>query len=353
MSRPFGDDPVRWSFVAFAAVVGVLLVVTAGTSTAAFNAYNGGWDGASSLRAEATAVDATPTLVQETDTYDTVEPSGTVAVVLSPDEAYGPAETERLGRFVREGGTLLVAEDFGSHSNDLLGDLGATARFDGRLVRDEQHNYRSSALPVATDVSNDANDSIGEGVDSLTLNYGTVVDPGNADVLVRTSEYAYLDADRDGSISGDETLTASPIVTREPIGNGTIIAVSDPSLMINAMLDRPDNRAFVRNVFAAHDRVLLDYSRSSQIPPLALAAITLRETPALQAAVGTLVVLLIGGWAGAGPLAALRRVSRSRDVDDHRLDRDALVALLREQHPDWDADRVRRVAAAVVRRRGD
>jgi len=84
------------------------------------------------------------------------------------------------------------------HGNALLSDVGATARLDGALLRDERNYYRSPALPVAQPVEEHPYTS---GATDLTLNYGTAVTPNDATTLVRTSEFAYLDTDRSGSLS--------------------------------------------------------------------------------------------------------------------------------------------------------
>ena len=52
--------------------------------------------------------------------------------------------------------------------------------------------------------------------------------------------------------------------------------MSDPSIAINAMLEREGNRAFVRSLFGGHESVILDYSHATGFPPLALAVLLLR-----------------------------------------------------------------------------
>lgn len=47
-------------------------------------------------------------------------------MVLSPDKPYTDARTERLREFVRRGGTLVIAEDFGPNDNALLEGVGAS-----------------------------------------------------------------------------------------------------------------------------------------------------------------------------------------------------------------------------------
>ncbi|WP_254546098.1 DUF4350 domain-containing protein [Halomarina pelagica] len=350
-------DPPRAGLAVFALLVVAGVGVAAGTSGASFGLYNFGWDGASELRALSEDADARPVVVRSTAAYERLPANGTLAIVLSPDEGYAANESARLREFVRRGGTLVVAEDFGAHGNELLAAVGASSRVDGRLLRDERHNYRSPALPVATNVENVS----AAGTKNLTLNYGTAVRPNGANVLVSSSGYAYLDADGDARPDPGEPMESHPVVTSERLGEGRVVVVSDASALINAMLDRPGNRAFVASLVSGHERVVLDYSHSERFPPLAVAVLALRESAILQVVLGTLLVGLVGAWArwptlrGRGVVAELRaRATGERyDPPEIGLRREEVVAYLAREHPEWDERRVERVASAVVdRRRG-
>jgi hypothetical protein len=337
------------------ALVVTLLLTTsfaAGTSTASFGAYNPAWDGASGLQSEASAVDASNRIVLNTSAYGQSDPEETVAVILTPDRAYGPTDEARVREFVREGGTLVVAEDFGPHSNALLDALGVTTRFDGRLLRDERHYDQSPNITVATDVTRHP---LTTGVEQLTLNHGTglVAETGEESetvILVNSSSFAYYDANRNAAFDGSESIERRPVATVEPVGDGRVIAVSDPSLFINAMLDRPGNRAFVRTVFADHDRVLLDYSHTESLPPLGYALVLVRDSGPLQALVGLAGVAAVVVASRRGLIARLPGRSPG-PARDEPVDPAALVAALREDHPEWDEERLERVARSRTERR--
>ena len=340
-------------------VLAVLLgVVVAGTtSSAAFGVYNPGWEGTSELRGVAEAAGVEPAVVTNTSRYATVDPDTTVAVVLSPDRAYTDRGAARVRAFVRAGGTLVVAEDFGSNGGPLLAAVGAETRFDGALLRDERSEWRSPAMPVATGVTNRSVTPYTEGVGSLTLNYGTALEPGpDATTLVRSSPFAYLDTNGDGTISPDESLGARPVVAVEPVGEGRVVAVSDPSLFLNAMLQRAGNRRFARNLLGSGERVLLDASGST-VPPLSAALLAVRSSPVLGFGLAAVVLSLVGAW-GLGWTGRLGSSVRARlpwpgghEVDrpaSPRIDADALTAYVRRRHPDWDEVRIRRVAQGVL-----
>lgn len=368
-SRPGPDYPrLLLAGLALAVLVGVLAAGT--TSAAAFGVYNPGWEGTSELRGVAEGAGAEPEVIANVSRYETVDPETTVAVVLSPDRAYTEREATRVRAFVRAGGTLVVAEDFGPNADPLLAAVGAGTRFDGALVRDERSEWRSPAMPVVPEVTNRSATPYTDGVGSLTLNYGTTLDPGsNATILVRSSPFSYHDTNGNGTIDPGESLAARPIVAVEPVGEGRVVAVSDPSAFLNAMLQREGNRRFARNLFGAADRVLIDASGST-VPPLSAALLVVRSSPTLQFALAAAALSLVGAW-GAGLTVGLRAALLARLPGGRRgaerpdadrspptgADVDALVAHVRRRHPDWDEARVRRVAQGVLpapdERRGD
>ncbi|WP_276282392.1 DUF4350 domain-containing protein [Halorussus caseinilyticus] len=356
-----------WPRVVLAALV--VAVVAAGataatTSDAPLGAYNYGWDGASALRTQAEAGGTDPQVARNAEAYRAADPAETVAVVLSPDESYRPTEVAPVVEFVARGGTLVVAADSGPHADDLLAAVGADARIDGAPVRDDRYNYRTPSLPVATNASDRR---LARGVSSLALNYGTVVEPNGATVLVNTSEYAYLDRNRNETLDPSETPERRPVATVERVGEGRVVVVSDPSVFVNAMMDRSDNRAFARNLLGTADRVLLDYSHSAGVPPLVAATLALRGSPLAQIGLGALALALVGVWSRPElltrvstrlrrPAAADRGESASETAPSATtslaLSTEEVVAAVRRRQPDWSDDRIRRVARRIDRIEG-
>lgn len=352
------------------ALTGTLLiavVIAASTSGAAFGAYNPAWDGTGDVR-DIAATHSETTVTLDKDAYTTAQPNQTLAVVLAPTSPYDSADAAPMRQFVENGGTLLVADNFGPTTDDppsgntLLENVGATARFNGALLRDEQNYYRSPALPVAQPVTDHPYTT---GVDEVTLNYGTAVVPNDAEPLVRTSAVAYLDVDQSGDLTGDEELARYPVVTVESVGDGQVIAVSDPSIFINGMLDRDGNTAFATALAQAHEQVIFDYAQSGGQPPAAVALLVIQETPLLQTLVGMLGVAL--GWSVLARPAGLTRVREWWGTTVSALDTGPdvdvtqpiasqqptpteaeLLAYLRDEYPEWDEDRLRRIVADII-----
>lgn len=328
----------------------VALVVTtavaggyaAATSTTAFGSYNPGWDGTQSLRVLAEE-NADTTVARDTSAYASAVPSETTAVVLSPNSRYSSTDVRRVGQFLDDGGTLVLAGDLTDEPNQLLDAIGVESSLDGALVRDERTYYRSPALPVATNVS----EPLAGDVEALTLNHGTVVNASpNATVLVRTSEYAYLDENGNGSLDEAESLERRPVVVSEPVANGSVVIVSDPSVFINAMLDREGNRQFATRLVSERPHVLLDYSHSGDLPAAVGVVLAVEGSRFLQMTVGFGVLALAAALGKATSLLWVVTAFRSED-DDQVVSEDAVVAAVAARHPDWEESTLRRVTQSI------
>lgn len=288
-----GSYEVRYPhLLVLALLVAIVFGIGVGTttSTTTYGAYNPEWDGASGLRALATETQTDTAVIYTPSDYDDISETGSVVFIISPERSYSSSEAERIESFVRDGGTIVVAEDFRPHSNDLLAQLGASARVNPTPLRDERHNFRSGALPIATRI---LPNQYTRDIEQVTLNRPTTVTPGDSTALVRSSNFSYHDTDRDSELDDNEELRSYPVATVEQVGSGDIIVVSDPSLFINSMLEQPDNRAFVRGLIDPHQTVLFDYSHVSERPPLRVALYFLRRSAPLQFLVGVVSLGLL------------------------------------------------------------
>lgn len=316
-------------------VVGAFLAggVTSGVSFAAFNQN---WDGTSELRTTATDVGSEPVIVQNTTRYDAYAQND-VAFVLAPEQRYGDADRRRVRAFVERGGTLVVAEREGAPGHALLEGIGADARPNGTVLRDARRHYRSPAFPVAENVSEQP---LVDGVESVTMNHGTAVEPNGATVLVTSSETAYLDADADSSLSENETLAAYPIVTVESIGSGRVVVVGDPSVFINVMQAETNNDAFTAALLEDTDHALVDVSHASSPPPLVAVVLAIRNSVALQVGVGAAGLTLVG--------VCTRLVGRRDDAPRPAVDDADLPGGLQRLYPDLDVETVERLTQGVL-----
>lgn len=346
MSR-FNIEYPRALLLVVLVVVNLALVGALVTSSSALGPYNSGWDGGSELQAVAEDTSGEVRSVLSTDAYDSASAEGTTAVIAGPSQSYTASEVASIRSFVRRGGRLVVATDT-NQTNSLLRELGVESRIGSGLLRDEQSYHNSPSLPVAGNVSTHP---LTEGVSQLTLNHGTILGPAGGDILVNTSDLAYVDRNGNETLDDNESLGTRPVATAESLGSGTVVVASDASLFTNAMVDREDNRAFLANLLSS-ERVILDYSHGSPLPPLAYALVTLRNSPLLQFLLGSVAVGLVVLW-GVWPSIGVS-LSRGRDSTDEptvQLSEAELRAFLQREHPEWDEQRRNRVITAIISQR--
>lgn len=338
----------RLALYGFTLIVVLTLFIAGTTSGVAFGTFNPGWDGASSLQSLADETDTDNDILQNASRYSNLESNRTVAFVLSPSDSYTDAEAAEIRRFVNDGGTLLVAADFGSESNDLLSMVGANASVDGRLVRDERNYANSPVMPAANNVRNH---TYTDGVGRLTLNYGSIVrtNSNNVTVLMNTSSYSYLDTNRNDELDDNETLASYPVATTESVGKGHVIVVSDPSIFINAMLDKPDNKQFARNIVVAHDRAIFDVSHVDGIPPVTRGLLFVRDSWLAQILFGLGGLILIIRWSSLQAiLGSLWSSNQPAEQEPANVDPDVVTKRLRERYPEWDEARLQRVTQGIM-----
>jgi hypothetical protein len=330
----------RAVFVAVLLVTLTTVGVGLGTSSAAYGSYNYDWDGTSDVRTVAAEAGADVEIVRSTTGYQRADAESTTAFILEPTATYAEPEADAVASFLDRGGTVVIAAEGDGEANELLADLDVGSRFDGRPLRDEQRYYRNPALPVGASVRDvPATRNVSE----VTLNYGTAVtasDRGTA--LVNSSGFSHLDANANGELDPAEPIRERPIVVRERVGNGSVVLVSDGSVFINAMLDRTDNRRFAANLLGGTDTLLIDHQRRQAIPDAVAFVLTTTDSP--------LRLSLLGAAFVAAGGVAWRRVASDNEEEDsapndaERYTRAVLEKEIAERRPDWDDERVERVA---------
>ena len=179
------------------------------------------WNGLSTLEALAHGMGLEVTQ-EATIEWDDLE-RGDVLMLLYPTSRIDPAH---LAAFLHNGGRVVVADDFGKGEEALAG-LGIL-RGTGVGVRAEQfydgHSYAPVARPLVPD------HPLAVGVAALTANHPSV---WNA---ARGAESVF------GFEGGDSLVAAIQV------GEGRLVALADPSVLINRMLEFDGNLAFAINL---------------------------------------------------------------------------------------------------------
>lgn len=231
----------------------VILVATVQLSSPGedFRRDNLSWNGISDV---AFATGATP-LASLADLPPI--PVGT-ALLLIPYAPLSLPRLEELRDYVSEGGTLVLADDFG-HGNQVLSFLGLTARFSGSMLLDPVFHHESQKFPWIPRI---AAARLMMDIESLVLNHATTLaNVAPEETLASSSSLSFLDLNGNESLDDDEPMGPLPVISRHDYGDGNVILISDPSVFINGMQPLANNSQLVSNITAiAPSRLFIDQS---------------------------------------------------------------------------------------------
>ncbi len=164
-------------------------------------------------------------------------------LVLIPRVKPEDQELSRLSEFVHGGGTLLLTDDYGQ-GNDVLSYLGVMVRFSRYPLLDPLFCYKNKWLPLVTDFSPEVR---ADGVSSVVLNHATALTGVEmSEAIAWSSSSSFLDVDGSDSRTVDDPIGPFSVAASIRFGGGTVVVVSDPSIMINSMLVQQDNNRFLR-----------------------------------------------------------------------------------------------------------
>jgi len=184
---------------------------------------------------------------------------GTVLILIPYSQLTGQ-ELERLRSYVSTGGTLIVLDDYG-FGNQVLSHLGLEMRFTGSPLLDPLFNYKNKRLPKITDFPQTP---LTGGIKSMVLNHATALcNVSESEVLARSSRFSFLDSDGDSVWDPDEPTGPFPVAAYARVGEGYVVAVADPSIIINSMIVLDDNMAFMKNIvgfLGEKPKVMIDKS---------------------------------------------------------------------------------------------
>ncbi len=184
----------------------------------------------------------------------TQNPESTTLIII-PYSIYKQDDLQEINRFVREGGVLLLLDDYG-YGNTLLEQFGLEARFSGNPMVDPLFCYKNEWLPRITDFHPEVTQA---GIESVVLNHGTaLLEVDSTQVLAMSSESSYLDLNGNTILDDGEPQGPFPVATVSILGDGTVLLLSDPSILINSMVGRDNNHNFL-------DYIIMQYGQDREL----------------------------------------------------------------------------------------
>ncbi len=328
------------------ALVGTLVVSTLTGPERQLSAYGDDTRDASRVRT-ALAADGYPTGNIQTSPHllgGVENPSRYAVLVLGVEEAYRSSEVDAIEAFVRDGGRVVLADDFGS-GNSVANRFGVS--FDGVVLSDDDFAGNRSFVAV--------NATLGDRSFRVVTNVPTslsVAPDADATVIARTSPNAYIDLNGNGRSDDADTEGPFPVAVQVEAGDGVIVFVSDPGIFTNAVMDMDGarNDAFIRDlVFTLLPQggtVVFDESRhraplgTGMVRGAGTAAVLGTQDPIL----GSVAFITLVG----GALLGLLLLERPEDFRVHRQDLDSVH--IPSDRPDLMGWRLQRLALQEVMR---
>jgi len=206
--------------------------------TGNFSVDNPFWNGLSAYSSVAKVVPL--------DSYVNLPSSGKgTALIVIPYEQFTENELAQLKSYVLSGGTLVLMDNYG-FGNQVLGGLGLGMRFTGQPLLDPLFDYRNEWFPEITDFSNS---SVNRNVSSIVFDHATCLnDTSGATVIAESSSFSFLDVNENGVWDAGEPTGPLPMAAYVMMGQGCVVAVANPGLLINGMINMDNNLQFIGNV---------------------------------------------------------------------------------------------------------
>jgi len=252
-------------------VLGLLIftgIVYSGFSqrTTQLSAYSENWNDLSKFRQsvdelgyETASIVSSPTMLINVE-----DPKTTLFVAVGIERAYTATEARVIYDFVRSGGNVIIADDYG-YANSVSEYYFSVTFLEHRLW-DQVYDKNPQLVMVDIDSSGTFNFD-----GNILLNDPTAL-LANSGVIASSTNLSWVDMNDDGVQNIDELAQPYPIIVNKIYKEGQIVFISDPSPFINDMWERRQNSEFiielVSHLIEAGGTVIFDESRHIHESPL-------------------------------------------------------------------------------------
>lgn len=290
-------------------------------NAADFSTFNSDWNGGVQIRK---FVSENHNAISIPARYDlpSFEPGKTALVVLGPKGNFSEKDIELIKKFVADGGLLILADDFGS-GNELLNRFTTSVSFSNMLLVDDVSFWKNSTFPVvSTGIEN---------VSNITLNYpaSLVITDKSVKVLAYSGRFSFLTK----TDFKNEHAGPYPVIADIPFGQGKIVAIADPSIFINSMLQFQDNKFLLGKLVENRTTVLFD--DTGRIPPIPAVSYMIRTNPYFQYLLAVIVISLAYLYMKRDRISIFRREKPISKTDGFGLDEENIISDILKRHK-WD-----------------
>ena len=231
------------------------------------SAYSDDWNGLSNFRK----------LIEEQEDYQVAtiisnplilkklpKPQETLFVSIGVEKRYDPVQVEVLLEFVKQGGRILLMDDFGQ-ADSLSKKFGIS--FTGKKIWSKEFEKNISFIKREIQFEEKRYTLLFNAPSVLIEVEDTIFE---TEVLLTTTEETWIDENKNGKLEmyeGDVQRKDPMVIEASLSHEPRVICVADASLFINDMLEKEDNKAFalalVRHLLP-NGTVIFDESRHIQ-----------------------------------------------------------------------------------------
>lgn len=228
--------------------------------TAAYYPFNDGWSGCSALLSLASHAWIISSYSQG------LPSSNSLLAIVGPDTPYTAAESQRILSFLDSGGTVLLADDFGS-GNSLLQNLNVSARFAEKPISDLYFYSRQPIYPV---ISTFVPSPITHNLTAILMDHPSFIEALNnrtVTALAFSSPFSFVDTFGNGTLSANEVTQPYVVVATTNVGKGQLVLISNAGVFTNGSIGLFNNTLLFKNLLSlGGGRLMLDITHISRAP---------------------------------------------------------------------------------------
>lgn len=154
---------------------------------------------------------------------------GTMLLLIAPDSSYDDSEIQYIRDYIRSGNSLILVDESDT-GNQLLKALESRISVGPFPLASIDRAYNNPTVIV---VSPEGFHPLTSGVTSVVLDKARPLTGGTP--LLMSGIMSWTDTNGDLRISSGESFGRYPALSREDMGNGEIIVLSDTSICINTL----------------------------------------------------------------------------------------------------------------------
>jgi len=247
--------PVSMITAGILVLVAMVFLVHLSTDYNDYSRYNPGWNGTSEFFKE----------IEGSDTVMLMDPqellnqyNDSTLLIIAPTGPYSLTEASIYKDYLSRGNTILLFDDFGN-GNELLDLMGVDIRIRTHPLVSADSAFNSPAFVMAFPGNTSP---LTRNISSLVLDLPSSLKGGEP--ILRTSLFSWEDTNGNHRADSNETLGVFVVGSRQPVGKGQVIVISDPGIFINAMSgdNNPGRAAFIKNILAPDTTIIIDQTHS-------------------------------------------------------------------------------------------